>query len=286
MSCRKSFAYSNICKQNIVCSFIPVIIFSIIICPRAGNIFLDIWNTWFTAFKCSWGFKLFEFLFLLIFFLYFFNYVIIFKFLFPFWCILKPSFTYSKAWFFNYQIWIIFLLFNNPCRNVILVGIIHSWSRSICIVLYSFSFCWGFENKMRLFFLLIWPRVIFSWAWIFLLFWLFRPNFSWSKLSSISSLNLIDQFIFHRISRFIIPRPWLFNSFTVDEFWESICIFRWNFLFILPNFLLEIIFRIVWSWSNIFTCMMSRTCEPFSPYSKTRHCWSRWFIEFFNFWNF
>lgn len=215
-----------------------------------------------------------------------FDYIIIFKLLFSLRGFFKSPLPYSKARLLNYQIRVVLLLFNYSCRNIVLINIINSRGRYIVVVFNSSSFCGRFEYWMRLPFLLIWYWIIFSWARVLLFFRLFRSYLGWSELSSISSLNFINQFVLHSISRLVISWAWLINFLFVNKLREAICIFWRHFLFVSSNFFLIIKFRIIRSWSNFFSCLVSWIRESFSSDSKARHCRSCWFIEFPNFRNF
>ena len=67
---------------------------------------------------------------------------------------------------------------------------------------------------MAWFFIYYLFRIIWSWSWLFIYLWLFASSLCWTKLSSISSLNFINQFILHSISRFI--SPWTWNNFIIN----------------------------------------------------------------------
>jgi hypothetical protein len=51
-------------------------------------------------------------------------------------------------------------------------------------------------------------RVIWTWSWFFFIFRFFWSCLSRTKLSSVTSLNLINYFIFHCVSWFIWSWAW------------------------------------------------------------------------------
>jgi hypothetical protein len=74
-------------------------------------------------------------------------------------------------------------------------------------------------------------RIIRSWTWLFIYLWLFTSSLSGSKLSSISSLNLINQFVLHRIPWFVCT--WTRNNFIIiiNQARESIIIIIFFYCF-------------------------------------------------------
>lgn len=63
--------------------------------------------------------------------------------------------------------------------------------------------------------------IVLTGPWKLFIFWFFRANFSRTKLTTIPSLDLIDQLVLHRISWLVCPRSRLFNFLDIHELWES-----------------------------------------------------------------
>jgi hypothetical protein len=94
---------------------------------------------------------------------------------------------------------------------------------------------------------------------------LFSSCLSRTKLSSISSLNFVYQFILHCISRLICARSRLNSFFYVHESWKSfvVCLLFYCFTFKLSwNYFLMIL-----TWSYI-TCLWFFFCKSFAYNTK------------------
>lgn len=139
-------ASSNVCKEYIVGPFVPMVFLPIIVSPWAWIFTFGLFYPWLPWFKRSGVLKQLSLLFLSVFVLnLFYNVIIIKLFLFDR-SLLESLLPHSESWLFNYQIWVILLLFDDPRRNIVVVDVVNTWGRHWAWVEYSLSLCTWLKN--------------------------------------------------------------------------------------------------------------------------------------------
>ena len=209
-----------------------MVLFTVVVWPRPRNLFLYclLAKPDFIILESCWWLKIFSFLFLSIFLLDLLYYIVIFKVLF---CdlilyLLETSLPNTESRLFNYQIRVLLFLSNHFSRYVIIYQIVCA-RRGVQVYLnYApSSSCW-LEYRVRCLLIDDEMRIVCPWTRLViceeLLFFASGP--SRTELSSVTSLDFIDQFILHSISWFISSRSRNnFRNLNINKTWESCLVF-------------------------------------------------------------
>ena len=129
-------AVSNVGKENIVSSLVPIVFLSVIIRSRSRSIFLVkfIIESGLVVLEGGRWFHVLSLFLLSVFFLNFLDDVIILKVFLKnlVWHVSESFFADPKSWLFNNQVWIFFFFLNDFSRKLIMVYIV-SWWRWISV---------------------------------------------------------------------------------------------------------------------------------------------------------
>ena len=183
---------SNICKKNIISSFVPIVLLSIVIGTRTRDLVFYVRESRLAWLKWCWVLKHFSLLLLSVLILNLFDNIIIIEFFLFLSVLLKSFLSDSKSWLFNHQVRIVFLLFNHSNGDIVVVSIINSRSWDAIYICNIFPLSCRFKYWQCLFLLLNLLWIILSWSRFFIIFNILWSYFSWTELSSISSLYFID----------------------------------------------------------------------------------------------
>ena len=119
---------SNISKQNIIGSFVPVVFFSIIVRSRPRHHTPDVLDSGVAALESCGRLELLSLLLLSVFVLDFLNDVVIVEFFLSLRGFFESVLADSETRFFDNQIRVIFFFFDHSRGDVQVVDVVHSWS--------------------------------------------------------------------------------------------------------------------------------------------------------------
>lgn len=146
----------------------------------------------------------------------FFYYIIILEIFICLHLLLETILTYSETWLLYDQVWILFFFFYHTGCNVTVDQIVGAdWRHHFLLINYLPLYLW-FEWWCHFLLNYVFLRIVRAGTWqlIFILF--FASHLGWTELASITSLDLVDQLVFHGIPGFIWARSRYFHI-RVDD---------------------------------------------------------------------
>ena len=187
-------------------------------------------------------------------------YIIILVILLRFHIFFKSSLSYSKTRFLYDQIRIFFLLFYYSCCNIIVNDVVSTnWRSNQSLLINYFPINFRFKSRGNFFLTIHLIRVVWTRARKFIFILLFTSHLSWTKLSSISSLNLINQLILHCISWLVWPWTWYFCIWIY--YWRTSTFLFYFWLLLSSCLLTKFKTYIVTTWT--YSSMSSYSCWSF-----------------------
>jgi hypothetical protein len=130
--------------------------------------------------------------------------------------ILEPHLAHPETWLLDYQVRVFLFFFYYTSSYVVVNDVVTTHRRHRSLIICKLSLNFRFESRSHFLLSSCVLRIVGPWSRPFVFLRVFAPDFCGTELSSITSLNFIDEFVFHSISGLVGTRTRNFDV-LVDE---------------------------------------------------------------------